>query len=385
MRVPQVILFFVIVFAVYFSVNAYVFFHGLGAIPEGTGLQTVYCVIFLVFALAFIAGRMLERVWLSPLSTFLVCMGSFWLAALLYFVLAVLMIDLARLANRLVPFFPPWLTSQPGAGWIVVAVLALVIPLVIAGHLNALYPRVHKMTLQIAKTAPGVKVMHLVVASDIHLGTVIGKSRFNHMVETINGLHPDLVILAGDIVDEDLGPVIKQNLGETLRAIKARYGVYGITGNHEYIGGVEAASAYLIEHGVRMLRDTAVTVDDVLVLVGREDRSISQFMGKRRKPLEELLQGVDRRKAVILLDHQPFRLDEGANAGVDLQLSGHTHHGQLWPLNYITRKVYENSWGYLVKGNTQIYVSSGVGTWGPPVRLGNRPEIVELTLVFAGP
>jgi len=134
-----------------------------------------------------------------------------------------------------------------------------------------------------------------------------------------------------------------------------------------------------------MLRDTTITVNDALVLVGREDRSISQFSGKRRRPLDELLRNVDRRKAVILLDHQPFQLEEGAQAGVDLQLSGHTHHGQLWPFNYITGKVYENSWGYLAKGNTHIYVSSGIGTWGPPVRLGNRPEIVELTLVFAGP
>ena len=285
----QVILFFVIVFTVYFSVNAYVFFHGLRAIPEGTGLRTVYCVVFLVFALAFIAGRMLERVWLSGPSTFLVWIGSFWLAALLYFVLALLVLDLARLANRLVPFFPSWVMTEPAAGWIAVAVLAVVIPLVIAGHLNALYPRVHKMTLQIAKTAPGPKTMRLVVASDIHLGTVIGKSRFDRMVETMNGLHPDLVVLAGDIVDEDLGPVIKQNLGESLRAIKARYGVYGITGNHEYIGGVEEATAYLVEHGVRMLRDSTVTVNDALVLVGREDRSISQFAGKRRRPLDELL------------------------------------------------------------------------------------------------
>jgi uncharacterized protein len=385
MKVYQVIIFFVVVFSVYFSVNAYVFFHGLRAIPEGTGLRTLYCVVFLVFALAFIAGRVLERAWLSPLSTFLVWIGSFWLAALVYFVLAVLVIDLVRLANRVVPFFPPWIMTEPAAGWIAVAVLAVVIPLVIAGHLNALYPRVHTMTLHIAKSAHGLKTMRLVVASDIHLGTVIGKSRFDRIVETMNGLHPDLVILAGDIVDEDLGPVIKENLGETLRAIKARHGVYGITGNHEYIGGVEEATAYLVEHGVRMLRDTTVTVNDALVLVGREDRSISQFTGKRRRPLEELLQDVDRRKAVILLDHQPFHLEESEKAGVDLQLSGHTHHGQLWPFNYITQKIYENSWGYLAKGNTHIYVSSGIGTWGPPVRLGNRPEIVDLTLVFAGP
>ncbi|MGB6648562.1 MAG: metallophosphoesterase, partial [Bacteroidota bacterium] len=181
---------------------------------------------------------------------------------------------------------------------------------------------------------------------------------------------------------EDLGPVIRGNLGESLRLLKARYGVLAVTGNHEYIGGAREACAYLEDHGVRVLRDSSVRLPNGVTIVGREDRSMEQFAGRRRTPLSALMAEVDTLSPVILMDHQPFGLEEAANAGVDLQLSGHTHHGQLWPFNFITRAVYEVSWGYVKKGNTHVYVSSGVGTWGPPVRTGNRPEIVSIRLEF---
>jgi hypothetical protein len=189
-------------------------------------------------------------------------------------------------------------------------------------------------------------------------------------------------LLPGDIVDEDLGPVIKQNLGETLKKIKSKYGVFGITGNHEYIGGVEPACKYLEEHGITMLRDRYVMVNDEIYIVGREDRSIKQFAGKLRKPLEDIMSGIDKLKPIILMDHQPVRLAEAGKNGVDLQLSGHTHHGQLWPFNFITKKVYELSRGYKLNGSTHYYVSCGAGTWGPPVRTGNKPEILLIELEF---
>jgi predicted MPP superfamily phosphohydrolase len=199
-------------------------------------------------------------------------------------------------------------------------------------------------------------------------------------VETINSLEPDLVLFPGDIVDEDLGPVIRENLGESLRSVRARYGVFAITGNHEYIGGAEEACRYLQDHGISMLRDSTAALPNGVQLVGRQDRSSHQFGGQERKPLESLMASIDRARPIVLLDHQPFHLDEAVEAGVDLQLSGHTHHGQLWPLNHVTKAIYELSWGYLKRGSTHIYVSSGVGTWGPPVRLGNRPEILLITL-----
>jgi predicted MPP superfamily phosphohydrolase len=220
------------------------------------------------------------------------------------------------------------------------------------------------------------------MASDIHLGTIIGRKQFGQIVSMINERDPDLVLFPGDILDEDPAPVIHDNLGGLLRSIRSRYGVLAITGNHEYIGGVEVACRFLAEHGIRVLRDQSVRLGDFLHVIGREDRSIERFTGKPRKPLAELMRDVDRRLPVILMDHQPFALEEAVRNGVDLQLSGHTHHGQMWPLNLVTKMIYEISWGYIRKENTQFYVSSGVGTWGPPVRIGNRPEIVEINLHF---
>ncbi|HET7152240.1 MAG TPA: metallophosphoesterase, partial [Candidatus Kapabacteria bacterium] len=112
------------------------------------------------------------------------------------------------------------------------------------------------------------------------------------------------------------------------------------------------------------------------------DLSIKGFAGKQRKPLEELMRSVDKQRPVILMDHQPFRLEEAVQNGVDLQLSGHTHHGQLWPFNFITKRMYEVSWGYKKKENTHFYVSCGAGTWGPPIRTGNTPEIMHIRLSF---
>jgi predicted MPP superfamily phosphohydrolase len=386
MKAIRVLLFFVVVFSVYALVNAYVLYRGVHCFPPGTVARTIVFWTGIFLVLSFIVGRVLERYWLSEVSDLFVWIGSLWLGFFVYLLLAVLVIDLVRLVNAIVPFFPASLTERPDRTarivfWIVIGLASIA---VVAGHINARIPRVHDRTMHIDKPVPGVQSMRVVLATDIHLGTIVGRKRLKRIAEIIRGAHPDVVLFAGDLVDEDLGPVLKENIGETLRSIKAPLGVFGITGNHEYIGGVEEAVAYLEEHGVRVLRDTCVVLNGGITLCGREDRSISQFSGKRRKTLDFLIQNVDRERPIILMDHQPFDLDSVALAGVDLQVSGHTHHGQLWPFNFITERVYELSWGYLKKGNTHFYVSSGVGTWGPPMRLGNRPEIVVLTLTFKG-
>ena len=131
-----------------------------------------------------------------------------------------------------------------------------------------------------------------------------------------------------------------------------------------------------------MLRDTTVIIDNSFYVVGREDRDIKRFAGKERKPLGELVKDINKNLPVIVMNHQPFELSEAVERRVDLHISGHTHHGQLWPFNYITEKVYEISRGYEKRDNTHLFVSNGVGTWGPPIRIGNRPEIVNIKLKF---
>jgi predicted MPP superfamily phosphohydrolase len=377
------IIFFSIVFSVYGLVNYYIFITGWNAFPHTSLVNWLYITIYLILSLSFIAGRFLERAILNWFSSLIVWIGSFWLGAMVYFLLFAVFFDLIRLINLFIPVYPDFVTrNYEQAKYIIfLCVIGIVLVIVFAGYINARTPRIKKLKLTLKK-ASASKQLKLAVASDIHLGTIICKSRVEKMVSLINTLNADIVLLPGDVVDEDLGPVIKQNLGETLRKIKSKYGVFGITGNHEYIGGAEPACKYLEEHGITMLRDNYVEVNDEIYIVGREDRSIKQFSGKLRKPLEDIMGGIDKSKPILLMDHQPVKLAEAEKNGVDLQLSGHTHHGQLWPFNFITKKVYELSWGYKLNGSTHYYVSCGAGTWGPPVRTGNKPEILFVGLEF---
>jgi len=375
--------FFAVFFTLYGFLNLYLFLSGWEAIPPGSGYRPAYAAAFLFCSLSFFAGRALERRRSSPFSVFLAHTGSYWFGAMLYLLMGAVAVDLLRAANALVPFFPAAILNHPGtAGLAALAAVAGATAVVLAaGHANALNVRVREIDVPVpGKTLTGAETIRIVAASDIHLGTIIGAARLRRLVDRMNALRPDVVLLPGDIVDEDLAPVIRGNLGETLRALRAPLGVYAVTGNHEFIGGAGPACAYLEAHGITMLRDAAVRLDSGLTIVGREDRSGAGFGGTRRKTLEELMEGIDTSLPVVLMDHQPFGLREAVGRGIDLQLSGHTHHGQLWPLNFITRKVYEVSWGEKVIEGTRFYVSCGVGTWGPPVRTGNRPEILLIRL-----
>ncbi|MBN1198608.1 MAG: metallophosphoesterase [Bacteroidales bacterium] len=384
MKTTQFLIFLSVILIVYGSINVYIFIRGLQAIPSGTGWRTWFSLIFWGIASTFILARILERAYPSLLSGIVTWIGSFWLGFMLFFFLAVVMIDLLRLANSFLHFFPPSICVNPMQTRLITlfTVLGLAVLFITASFINARIPRIKELNLTISKpnAIPGNLV--IVMASDIHLGTIIASRKANRLVEKINAMNPDLVLFAGDIVDEDLAPVINNNLGNALSRIKSRLGVYAITGNHEYIGGVDKAVNYLKDHGINMLRDTAVFLENHLYLVGRDDRDKPRFTGKPRKEIEELLAKIDTSFPVILMDHQPFNLARHAQMGIDLQLSGHTHDGQLWPLNYLIDAIYEVSWGYKKIENTHFYVSSGYGTWGPPLRLGNRPEIVKINLRF---
>ena len=382
MKIFQFIFFFTIILAIYFSVNFYIYVRGLQCFPLHSYMRLFYKIIFITLASSFILGRILEKIWLSKISSLFVWIGSFWLGAMAYFFLAVILIDIIKLVNFGFPFFSKissnlWQLKQITLS----TTIGIVFLIILFGYINALKPRIKKLELNIPKKS-SIQKFNIVAASDFHLGTIIGKERFHKIVEKINSLNPDIILLMGDIVDEDMAPIIEQNLGQALTGLKSNYGVYAVTGNHEYIGGVDVATQYLHDHAITILSDTAAILSNNIYIVGREDRSIRQFIGKKRKTLEKIFVNIDKNLPIILMDHQPFGLNEAMQNGVDLQLSGHTHHGQLFPFNYLTEAIFEKSWGYLKKGNTHYYVSSGVGTWGPPVRIGNHPEIVNIILTF---
>jgi predicted MPP superfamily phosphohydrolase len=191
-------------------------------------------------------------------------------------------------------------------------------------------------------------------------------------------------VFAGDVFDVDVTDEFERRAGSIIAEIKAPYGVYAVTGNHEYYGGLARAVACLAKAGVTVLQDSVVCVAEAFYIAGRKDRAAERMSGGRRG-LADIVAGLDSSLPLILLDHQPFHLEEAQRCGADLQISGHTHHAQLFPLNLLYRWIYEKSRGYLVKGNTQYVVSCGAGTWGPPVRTSSPSEIVNIRVTFRPP
>jgi len=379
MRSITFLIFFSIVLLIYSSVNYYLFVRGLQAFSLNQSLKRWYIPIFWTVAASFIAGSILERTLSSAAGEWIYRIGSFWLAMMLYLTIAVVLIDLVRVLNYFFHFLPPFSSVMKFRLGLIVLSTASVI--VIAGHINALWINVKEIPLTIHKKVTGSPEVKILMASDIHLGALIGERREKKLLDIIREQKPDLVLLCGDLVDGEIAPVLRKNLGRHIQEIDTPLGVYAILGNHEYIGGIDKTLPYLKSINIKVLVDEIVTLPYGIQLVGRNDHSSGRG-SNAPKPLTELLAGIDQTKPVIVMNHQPFNLQEAADANVDLHLSGHTHNGQLWPFNYLTEAIFELSWGYLKKGNTNFYVSSGYGSWGPSVRTGNRPEVVVFKLKF---
>ncbi|MDR3228110.1 MAG: metallophosphoesterase [Puniceicoccales bacterium] len=234
-----------------------------------------------------------------------------------------------------------------------------------------------------SSSAGSPKTLRVAVAADFHMGEIIGRGRVAQFVEKINALGADIILLPGDLVDAALAPVVAERCDEELRKLKAPLGVYAVLGNHDRDGGV---TAFLTSAGIRVLRDEAVLVNGEFWLVGRVDRSGRGMVGEesRKAILEILPRTRSAGKPVIVLDHQPAKksLAEAEAAGVDLLLSGHTHAGQTWPVTWLVRWIFKVSHGLGNSGATQVFVTSGLGLWGFPARIGSRAEVVELRIIF---
>lgn len=377
--------FLAVAISIYGLVNFYVARRGAQALGGYPTAKVVFMAAFIALALAYPLGRVLMALGRNSLSSPFIMAGSFHMIVMLYGFLGAVIIDLVRLLNAFVHFLPKSFSARPGPAGLVLflAVAGITALSMAAGAYNAVRPRTVELALNIPKKAGGMERLTIVLASDLHLGTLVGRSRLEKIIERINALTPDIVFLPGDIVDETVTAKDEAEFGAIMRRLRAPLGVFAVPGNHEFYSGLERNLAFLRACDIKVLEDEAVNVAGAFVLVGRRDPS-SLTPKESRLPIRDILakHGFDDRLPVILLDHQPAHLEEASQAGVDLQLSGHTHAGQLFPLDIINRIVWELNWGYLRKGNTQYYVTSGVGTWGPPVRTGSRPEIVRIRLNF---
>jgi predicted MPP superfamily phosphohydrolase len=254
--------------------------------------------------------------------------------------------------------------------------------IVIIGIIITSNPVVKKIDIKIDKKVNNKNPLTIAMASDIHLGNIVGRKKFQSLADTINSLKPDIVLFTGDFIDRTLDSLIEDDIGGLIESIHSKYGIYAVTGNHEYFSGVSKTVNFMKKHKINVLLDESIEIDKSLLLVGREDKNVNRFTGKQRKTLAELLHGKRTELPVIVMDHQPSAINESVKNMADLHLSGHTHNGQLWPINHITNAIFEVSCGYAKIENTHIYVSKGYGTWGPPVRTTGRPEIVFLKIAF---
>lgn len=224
------------------------------------------------------------------------------------------------------------------------------------------------------------KLFKVAVISDLHYGNpFITDAYVQKVFETAMSQNPHAILLPGDLIDSPLSTAEKENLSRLLSALKAPEGVFAVPGNHEYYAGLKESLAVFQKGGLRVLMDEGMELDSVF-LAGRQDREAFRF-GTERKALKDILKS-SAGKPALVMDHQPRDLEEAAASGAALQVSGHTHHGQMFPIHLITQKVYEVSKGFLQKGQTRFFVSSGAGGWGPPIRFLNPPEVMVIEIEF---
>ena len=289
--------------------------------------------------------------------------GTSSVIVLLYLVILFLVLDLGRLV-RLVP--KAFLYHN---GYVSLGLFLLIFGLFLYGNLH--YYNKVRVPLQLKSLKPLPREYKLVMLSDLHLGYHNPRRELARWVDLVNAEHPDFILIAGDIIDGSMRPLIEERMSEEFHRLNAP--IYACLGNHEFYAGHPESKQFYQDAGIHLLIDETAVIDSCIVIVGRDDRS-----NMRRKPIKDLMD--NKNLYSIVLDHQPYNLDRAEAAGVDFQLSGHTHRGQVWPISWITDRIYECSWGSHQRGNTRFYISSGIGIWGGKFRIGTQSEYVVATL-----
>lgn len=331
---------------------------------------------FLVIALAYI----LDQVF-SLNNPVLKVTGSYWLAAFFYLLLFYLLIDSFDLLNSTFKLLPSWLDFWQSRKVFSLGLIMTLLILLI-GSWVAQNPVLTRYDININKRC-NVKDMKIVFISDLHIEALARTDYMETAARTITALQPDLILLGGDIVEGALDQAAEEKLERIIGGLQAVNGIYAVLGNHEYYGGqVEQITAYLEKLNIRVLRDAVMENAGGIYIAGREDYGGGHFQTGSRKPLVQILTGINPEQPLILLDHQPQDIGEAKKAGVDLMLSGHTHGGQLFPAQWVTKAMFVIDRGQWNEGNFNLIVSTGLGLWGPPLRTSARAEIVVIDLHF---
>jgi uncharacterized protein len=362
---------FLAIIIVYTALTFYIGWNGWLWLHTAFGLETkwVYGILLCVLSFSYIIGQFLKSIPLFKI------IGSYWFGVLQY---AILFLPLANLIAIVLILFG--LSKATVITWLGGIVLIAFIVLFIIGTFNAYSPVVRHFSIEIPKRGHTRSQLSIAMASDMHFGRLSGPAHARRLVKEVNLLQPDLILLPGDIIDDDPEPFIKKKMGTIMSELSAPLGVYGVLGNHEYYGG--GIPKYLKEmeqNGIRILMDEVIKLGDMFYLAGRKDKT-----DRNRMSIDTLLSDIDHSLPIIMMDHQPAEVKQASDNQVDLLLSGHTHRGQMAPNHLITRRIFEVDWGYLQKKQLHTIVSSGYGFWGPPLRIGSRSEIIQIDVKLTG-
>ena len=332
--------------------------------------------LFVLAAVSFPAARGLTAVSVNPVTRAIEWLAALWMGMFLYVLLGTLTVHILTVVLRVSGLLP----SVDGLLGGRVGVVALVVVASGVGltTLSGLYQarcaaETTVVDVPMKNLPPGLdgfKVAHL---SDVHIGVIVGTERLRDLVAQVNGLQPDLVLISGDLVDEDANHL--EDLADVLRGFRSPHGVFASTGNHEFYARVDEVVRQAAAGNVRFLRNERVEVAGGLLVYGVDDVTVGQ-MGGAVVPVDQVVGPDATERPTVVMHHQPRGIEPLVARGVDLILSGHTHAGQLWPLRAISRRIYPYQVGPYQLGKTLLYVSRGTGTWGPPMRVNAPPEVV---------
>lgn len=373
-------LFFLAIFAVYGGMHVYTFFRARNVLCFGPGAGTVLAVFMLAMTFAPFFIRLLERHEYQLAARVLSYIAYLWMAALFLFFCSSIVLDLANVLVRIAARIPhvdfPGLLVPAKASFLVSAGLSLAI--CVYGYFDALNIRTERLRIETAKLPENVSRLTIVQISDVHLGLIVRCSRLKKIVDIVKAEKPDIFISTGDLVDAQIDKM--EGMADLLRSVHAPYGNYAITGNHEYYAGIKQALAFTRECGFTLLRGEAAK-NSAINIVGVDDPSGVQL--KIDKPEQEtaLLSALPKGRFTLLLKHRPV-VDQDAAKLFDLQLSGHTHKGQIYPFTYVSEIAYPlNTGRFDLPAGSILRVSRGTGTWGPPIRFLSPPEVTVIELV----
>ena len=337
--------------------------------------------ICLCFGLAVFISSLFLQTWIyqnRALSIPVKYISSFYISMVIYSFLLFIIGDLVKLLGSFLrmPKKIELCFSKIYARGLIVPIAAVLITLY--AFYNAVDFKTTTYEISINKSS-SISSLDAVMISDLHVGTSIGKNKIEKIKTMIEKLSPQVLFICGDIFDHSSNEEIMKFAAEKLGSIKTDYGIYFVTGNHEYyLSNMTKILSYFDNTGIKVLQDKIIPIEDIY-LVGRKD-----IHANDRTPLSEILHGADKNRPIIILDHQPNTINESINNGADLQLSGHTHNGQLFPFNCIVRLVNHSHYGIVESGNFKAVVSSGIGTWMYPIRTGSHSEIVRIKIKFLG-